>query len=143
MSDQKESKSKIPYLTKKFIRDGAAYDKERLEGQLEILVKHAEIDPSGRVLIKDRKLIGKYKVLLILISRFIANKLKDDIPAEATLDDVSESAYMERTIATARLNDAVANGNAIRLARGSFQIRPFKIDEILERVEYRKNKRKK
>ena len=86
----------------------------------------ATIMPTGEVSIKC-ECSTKDKVATIMIARFLGSQLKEkikiDIKAEVTVEEVARYALISKSVASARLKDLKDEGLLESPARGIFRVR--------------------
>lgn len=122
-------------MKKKFIIDVANYDKNRLGSQVERILKLCKIDPKGRVLINVKGMTQKDKLKLVLVARFLANKLDEKIDSKVSNSELSYILNAPIYQARARASEIVREGFAISDTKGTFSVVPYRIDDFLEYAE--------
>ncbi|MFA7708261.1 MAG: hypothetical protein WCX73_04895, partial [Candidatus Pacearchaeota archaeon] len=75
-------------LKKEFIIDKDNYEKERIPELVKKILRYCKITNEGQVMFEEKDLILKDKIKLILIARFLANKLDKNIPEEVSIDEI-------------------------------------------------------
>src|SRR5690348_8878873 len=81
--------------------------KERLETLVTKTLSHCVVAENGTVHITSTSLGAKDKVKLVLVARFLAAQLVDDIRSEVTIDELSASTGLPDNQIRARANDVV------------------------------------
>lgn len=124
--------SDIEELKNKFLVDTEKYDRARLEDQLKVILHYCVVDRKGRVIFQRPNLINTDKVLLALISRYLAHQLDDSIPSEVSYKEISEFLNISPPQARARISDVMKSNFVKRVKSGKYIIIPYKIDSFLE-----------
>lgn len=112
-------------ILKKFLKEKMPTSKFVL-GLVDKLAGIATITPAGDVSI-ERKCSNKDRVVAITIARFLGNLLKEkikiDIKAEVSREEVVRYAGIDKFVASARLKDLTDEGLLNRLSPGVFRVR--------------------
>jgi len=124
----------IESLKKRFIVNRKEYEKERLPEYIEKILKFCKIDEDGIVHFENDKLNNTEKIKLVLLARFIANKLNGKIKTTVSLNEIAKSTSLESKRVSARLKEILDGNIASRLSKNSYSIYPYKIDEILDKL---------
>lgn len=122
-------------LKKKFIVDKEHYEEEQLGKHVDKISKYCKTDSEGNVHIEVQNLTNKEKIKLVLVARFIANKLKSDITPEVNIKTVSDSVHKNEHQVRARLSEIVREGFIRQKKRGVYIVMPHRIDEFLDQMD--------
>lgn len=112
-------------IIKKFVRKEVATPKFVL-GLADKLADIATITPAGDVSV-ERRCSTKGRVAAVAIARFLGHmlkeKLKIDIKAEVSREEVAKYAGTDKVVASARLKDLTDEGLLERISPGVFRVR--------------------
>ncbi|MHA1280537.1 MAG: hypothetical protein ACTSQ8_25550 [Candidatus Helarchaeota archaeon] len=121
-------------LRKKFIVDQTEYEKEKLESHLEKVLKYGRITTDGKVILKNN-LTNKEKVGVVLIIRYLANQLDQNISKEVSVKEISNYTGMKENQTRARCSDLVGEGVILKVEGNVFRFYPTLIDEFLNKIK--------
>lgn len=123
-------------LKKKFIVDEKVYEKEKIPEQINRILKYCKITKEGIVIIEKNSFTLKENIALILIARFLANKLDENIPSEMGIEEIVASMKTNnRDSLITRTKELVDDNLAKRTSKGRHQIVPFYVDSILDKLD--------
>jgi hypothetical protein len=127
-------------LKKEFIIDKDNYEKERIPELVKKILRYCKITNEGQVMFEEKDLILKDKIKLILIARFLANKLDKNIPEEVSIDEILISIGSgNRDSLITRTKEVIDEGVAKRNSKGKYSILPFYVKQILDKLEKKKD----
>jgi len=121
-------------LKKKFIIDQTEYEKEKVESHLEKALKYGRITTDGRVILKNN-LTNKEKVGVVLIIRYLANQLDENISKDVSVKEISNYTGIKENQTRARCSDLVGDGVILRVEGNVFRFYPTLIDEFLNNLD--------
>jgi hypothetical protein len=121
-------------LKKKFIVDESTYETEQMKGDLERLLQFCKITSKGNVLITDARLTDKKKVGLVIVARYIGNKLDKKIPEVVTSDEIVTFTKIDKLGVNARAKEIVDVGFASREEKGKYRANPGRISDFLDSI---------
>jgi hypothetical protein len=125
-------------LKKLFIVGKEEYEMGKLEDHIKTISKYCKTDDQGGVHIEYDKLNNKEKTKLVLVARFLANKLEKNISEDVSIEVVSKAAHIDEHQARARLSDITQEGFARQMTRGKYVVFSHKIDDFLSSLEVKK-----
>lgn len=118
---------------------------ENVENWIERISKFSKVDMGGYVLMKDKdlekKLSIKDKILLIVATRFLANKLQEELNKEPTIsqfvnaNEIANMLKVKATVISARLKDLKDERNIISKKAGIFSMAPYYLESFLSKLE--------
>lgn len=114
---------------------------EDINNLISRMLKFCKIDKKGYVIIYNKKLIIRDKILLVLSARYLANKLQEKLGKEITIMasiNAKELAKMLRekeNAIRARFKDLKEEGKIVTLKRGVYKITPHSIEDFLKILE--------
>lgn len=126
--------NKLQELKKKFIIDQGKYEKEKLESHLEKTLKYGRATSEGRVVLKKGPK-SKQKIGLVLVIRYLANKIDEKISENVTIEEIISYTGVERKQVRARCSDLVNDGIISRLEGGLFRFNASLIDEFIDKLD--------
>lgn len=129
------SSDKIEELRKRFFVGETEYNQQLLEKHLEKILEYAVITSDGKVLLKNKDIIDKDKVGVIILARYIGNKLDDSVDEIVTINEISEYSKIDRQVVRARLSTLVEERIILRDDRGKYIMNPINIDKFLLKLE--------
>ncbi len=121
-----------------FIVDEETYDKERVKTAIDKLARFAKISNSGRVYIDrslEKGLTLKNKIVLVIVARYLGNKLNQDISSEITAKDISTYISADLPTVHARGKELADDGYVSKPTDGTYVMNPGKIDEFLDSLK--------
>ena len=123
-------------LIKEFIVDKDKYEKEKIPELVRRILRYCKITTEGQVLFENDGMTLRDKVKLVLVARFLASKLSDNISEEVSVDELlfSIGSNNKDSLAT-RAKEAVDQGVAKRNSPGKYSIIPFYIEVILDKLD--------
>lgn len=130
-SNNSSASNNLEELRKRFIVDESEYDKQFLERHLEMTLNYAVITSDGKVIIKSEDIIEKDKVGLIILTRFLGNKLNNEIKETITNNEISEYSRIDEKNVNAYLTKLTKSRDVLRVSKGIYKMNPSKINEFL------------
>ena len=132
-------------IEKSFIIDGDA-EMENIEGFIERISKFSKVDMAGHVVLPNelKRLSIKDKILLVIATRFLANRLQEKLKKEPTIAievDRNELAKMLGTkedVISARLKDLKDERKILSKKAGVFTMAPYYLEPFLSKLEKEK-----
>lgn len=121
----------IEEMKKKLLIDSEKYDETKLEQQITLLSKFCKVDAKGRVLFTVKGISNKDKIKLVLVARFLANKLDNKINPRVNVSEIAYMLSISEDQARARLSDIAKEGFATPKDRGVYLVVPYRIDDFL------------
>lgn len=122
----------ISELKKMFIVGKEEYEMSKLENHIKLISRYCKIDDQGDAHIESDKLNNKEKIKLVLVARFLANKLEKNIPEEVPVEAVAKAVHIDEHQARARLSDLTSEAFARQVNRGVYMVLPHKIDYFID-----------
>ena len=127
--------SDLTELKRKFIVSSTQYDEERVPKLIERMLKYCKVDDKGRVIFENPDLTTRERVKAVMLAKFLASKLDENISADMDADDISTSANIPRDQAIARANEFVSNKYFMRIGKARYAIAAFSVDKILNELD--------
>jgi len=124
--------SKIQDLKKEFFISKEEFEKELLPSYIEKILKFCKIDIDGTVLFGKIKITSSDKIKIILIARFLANKLDSKVNNIVGLNEIVAITGVQKNIVAARLKELLDRKIIYRESTGNYSIYPHQINNILE-----------
>lgn len=121
-------------LKTEFIVDENKYNEERVPQQIKRLLKFARVGTGGKVFVEPRNLSPDYRLKVILVARFLANKLHLEINPQITIEELSEYSHLDKDQVRARMSNIVRQKFAKRVDKGIFIVLPFQINKFIEEL---------
>jgi len=118
-----------------FIIEKEEYEKSKIEEHIKKISKFCKTDSSGKVHTEVKGLKNKEKIKIVLVARFLANKLEPKIDYNVSIEDVATSLGIGEHQSRARLSDLAKENFASSSERGLYSVIPHKIDEFLNFLE--------
>lgn len=123
-------------LKKQFIVDEKEYSKEKIPEQIRKVLRYCKVSKEGKVLLEKNNFGLRDNLKLILIARFLASKVDESISSEMTIDEIFASVGSgNKESMITRMKEIIDEHAATRSGKGIYQIVPFYIDVILEKLE--------
>jgi len=129
------NRDSIEELRKKFIVDEGQYVADRLQDDVEKLLRYCKISKQGRVLITKRELTDKKKVGLVVFARYIGNKLDNAISELVIADEIATYTGIEKASVNARGKELVDDGFLSRPEAATYKVNPSKIQDFVDLLE--------
>jgi len=129
---------KIDDLKKKFLIDDETYDSDKIARHLERLVPYCRVTAKGRVEIKIREIPEKKKTGLVIVARYIANKLDSGVNELVAIDEISLFSDAKRDSVMAYASELVKEGICSRPELGKYRANPGRIDDFIDSLDGRK-----
>jgi hypothetical protein len=131
---------KLEDLEKQFISDGDM-EQEEISKLITKTLTFARIDKNGFVsLLNPLKIKIADKIMLVLISRYLANKLQTKLGKEVSInenmkiDDLANNLREKRAVIIARIKDLKDNNLISSDKEGIYRIQPHAISPFLDRL---------
>ena len=121
-------------LRRKFIVE-EKMDEKRLSLYVEKCLQFGKVSIDGEIIIERENMSTKDQIGLALIMRFLANRLKEEIPAEVNVKELSQCLSIPKDQVVARLADLKEEKIAIRLDKGVYKANLLQIGKFLENME--------
>ncbi len=128
---------KNDYLEKikeEFIVDETKYDIESVPEQVKTLLNYVKVGTGGKVFLA-REVLPDIRLKLILASRFLANKLQDEIKPHLSIEELAQYSGLDKDQVRARMSTIVKEKFARREGRGVFVVLPFQIKKFITELE--------
>ena len=119
-----------------FIVDEQSYEKEKIPQQIKKVLRYCKVSKNGKVLLEKNKFSIRENLKIILVARFLANKLDGEISQEVSIDEIvaSMGTNNKESLVT-RMKEVVDENVAKRVSAGTYVIIPFYIDPFLDKLE--------
>ena len=127
-------------IKKDFIVDQNAYDIENVPEQIKRLLNFAKVGTGGKVFIESHNLTSDAQLRVVLIARFLANKLQEEIKQEVSIEELSQYTHLDKDQVRARMSAIVREKFAERKGKGVFVVLPFRIKKFMEELSNIKGK---
>ncbi|MBI4052962.1 MAG: hypothetical protein HY394_02905 [Candidatus Diapherotrites archaeon] len=124
-----------------FVVDRESYNEKKLPGLVDRALLFAKVDKSGSVLLEKNPFTNSDYIRLVLVCRFLANKLDKTIAPIVTIEELSDFTHINKKIIAARVKELVEQKQVKREKKGKYSISPFQIEDILDSL-YRKHSKK-
>ncbi len=124
-------KDELDDLRKDFIVDHKEYDEVNTKEMLKKVTKHAKVSKEGKVFLLSKDAIAEKRLKMILVARFLANKLHAEISPQVSVEELAEYASLEKKQTAARMAEIVKDNFAKRDSKGVFSVMPFQIERFL------------
>ena len=122
-------------LKNKFIIGEGEYDTNKLKEHINALLSYTKLIEDGRVIFQRNDLDTKDKIGLVLLSRFIGNKLNEKFESILSVDKISSYTKIEKGSIYARAKELKDEGYISIPERGKYQFNSYMIDQYLESIE--------
>ena len=121
-------------LKKSFIIDEEDFEDGKIKGFVEKINKICKIDKKGYVHFLINSLGDKDKIRFILVARFLANKLDNEISKEVTNEEIERILNKPKEQVRARLSDLrnEKNNPVKDTSKNTHEIKPIFVSKILE-----------
>ncbi|PIN77391.1 hypothetical protein COV15_02105 [Candidatus Woesearchaeota archaeon CG10_big_fil_rev_8_21_14_0_10_34_12] len=138
-------KDNLEELEKRFIVDGDM-EEEDIISLIERTLKFAKVDVSGYVSLlnpKDLKIMEK--IMIILISRHLANRLQikrkkeNPINSDVSIEELTNMLREKRNVILARIKDLRDSNLISSSSSGIYNAQPHAISSFLNKVEGKNN----
>jgi hypothetical protein len=127
-------------LKSKFIIYQGQFEEERTPMLIEKVLKFVRVSKDGKVIFQTRGALNNInQVKLVLVARFLANKLEPSISSEVSVNEIVDFTGIEIKQVSARLSTFVNERFAIRSERGVFSVAPFFVEVFLNEIDKRSN----
>ena len=129
-------------LKKKFLVNKKEYEKEKLPILIEKALRYCKVDENGLVAIENSKFKNSDKIKIILIARFLANKLDQKILANINIDEISSSSgIINKNILYARISELIKQKICFK-KNNKYEIYPYQVNLLLDKIDlkYEENK---
>jgi len=128
--------SEIEDLKKKFIVNKKEYEKEKLPSLVEKALKYCKVDETGLITIENPNLKNTDKIKIVLIARFLANKLDQKIPSNVNVDELSASTGIsDKNIIYARISELIKQKICFKNKNKSYELHPYQASILLDKVD--------
>ena len=124
----------VEELKKKFIVDEGTYESERMKDDVDRLLKFCRVTSKGSVLITDARLTDKKKVALVIVARYIGNKLDKKIPEVVNGEEIAVYTKIDQLGVNARVKEVIDEGFASREGKGQYKTNPGRITDFLDGI---------
>ena len=129
-------------IEKKFIIEGDA-EIENIEKSIERVSKFSNVDITGYVRLDNnvKKISIKDKILLIIATRYLANKLQEKLKKEPTIsievdsNEISKMLGTKVNVISARLKDLKDERKILSKKAGVFTMATYSIESLLSKLE--------
>lgn len=132
MSQSEEIDEELEELKKKFIIDSGDFDSEEIKKYLTIILKFCKITSDGGVILIKTKLTNKEKIGIIILARYLGNKLNETIAEAISWIEVSKYSNIEKKSVSARASDLQNEGFISKESEGIYKFNSIMIGEFLE-----------
>jgi vacuolar-type H+-ATPase subunit F/Vma7 len=123
-------------LKNSFIVDENEFTKEKIPQQIKSILRYCKVSKDGKVLLEKNNFTLRENLKIILVARFLANKLDESISSEVSIDEIVASmGTNNKESLTTRMKEVVDENVAKRVSSGTYLIIPFYIESILEKLE--------
>lgn len=126
-----------------FIVDQDVYSKEKLPGLVKRTLVFCKVDKTGRVLFESiaNKLTNADKMRLVLLCRFLANKLNKNINASVAAKEISDFSGISKDVVFARAKELIDQNDAKSEGSGKYVLLSHRVDQILDGLEKKMSKK--
>ncbi len=128
-------------IKKIFIVDEKEFDNKNIEKFIRKIVDFIKVGKDGKTFIELDSLTNGDKIALIIVARFLANKLDKSIPQEVSLAEISDSLPLPKNTITARLSELTNKRIVKRIGAGKYIAVSYKIEEFVEKIDKKHNKK--
>ena len=128
-------------IKKIFIVDEKEFDNKNIEKFIRKIVDFIKVGKDGKSFIELDSLTNGDKIALIIVARFLANKLDKSIPQEVSLAEISDSLPLPKNTITARLSELTNKRIVKRIGAGKYIAVSYKIEEFVEKIDKKHNKK--
>lgn len=115
---------------------------ENLKELIGRIMEFAKVDSKGYVLIIDsKKLRIVDKIMIVLITRYLANKLQKElqkkisIKEEVSIKEFEDMLKEKKAVIAARLKDLRKDKKIIDIKKGLYKVSPYSVEEYIEYLE--------
>jgi hypothetical protein len=122
-------------LRNEFIVDQNKYAIDDIPEQVKKLLRFVKVGSEGKVFIEKRDMSPDVRLKLILVARFLASKLQNEIKADISIEELSQYSYLDKDQVRARMSKIVGEKFANREKRGVFSVLPFKIRKFIDELD--------
>jgi len=141
LNKQLETKDEeLEELKKQFIVDSKKFEFNKMKDYLTVLTKYCKISPEGKVFIEVKKLSKIDTITLVILARYIGNKVNKSIPAIISPDELSEMTGIVKNSITGHVTTLGQRGLIVKPKDGIYQFNHSKIDEFLLKLNTKINK---
>lgn len=117
-------------------------DEKRLKQFVERLLPFCKVTESGKVIIGKGKLTVSEKIGIVLVARYLANRLSPTILPEMGAEDLSDNLLVPRDQILARIKN-LKDGKLVRSSsRGVYGVDPTRIGSFLKELERKRKESK-
>jgi len=131
-------------LEKQFILN-EDMEHEDIKTLISRILNFCKIDNKGFVIIHDKQLKMRDKIVLVLSARYLANRLQTKLGKEVNIQEtinIKELTIMlneKNGVITARLKELKDAKKIIQQDRGTYKVAPYAINDFLNQLEGVKN----
>lgn len=127
-------------LKKKFLVNKGEYEKEKLPTLIEKALAYCKVDnESGTVTIENSKLKNADKIKLVLVARFLANKLDAKISASVNANELTVSTGVtDKDVVYARMSELIKQRVCFKKNDG-YELYPYQASLVLDKLSLRYN----
>lgn len=124
----------IEELKKKFIVDKKEYEKEKLPCLIEKTLLFCKVDEDGIVNIENPHLKNSDKIKIVLVARFLANKLNSKIQSSVKTEELlSSTGISDKNILYARISELTKQKICFK-EDNSYEIYPYQANIVLDKI---------
>ena len=124
-------------LKKQFLVDKDKYHEEKLPELIKRALVFCKVDKTGAVFFEKGVSTNSDKIRLVLLGRFLANKLDKAIPLIVSLEELSRFIGADRKVVAARIKELIDQKNIKREKKGRYSIYPYQLESVLDNLERR------
>ena len=132
--DYEKNMDELESLKQQFIVDSFVYNTNKTKKYVTQVLKHCKITSEGRVIIENKNLQKIDTIALIILARYLANKLEDKISESITLKEVYKMTKLSESSVRGHISTLFDRNIIVKPSDGIYQFNPSKIDDFLERI---------
>lgn len=135
LENQEKEMNNLETLKQQFIIDSFVYDANKTKKYIMQILKHCKITSEGRVIVENKKLNKIDTIALMILARYLANKLEANISESITLNELYKMTQLSEPSVRGHISTLFDRNFIVKPSDGIYQFNPGKIDEFLEKIK--------
>ena len=134
LENRENEMEELETLKQQFIVDSFVYNTTKTKQYIMQILKHCKITSEGRVIIENKNLQKIDTIALIILARYLANKLEGNISESITLKELYKMTKLSESSIRGHVSTLFDRNFIIKPNDGVYQFNPSKIEEFLDKI---------